>query len=143
MSATYRLFERWRAKKGYKSERQAILALGLSGGAITHWKDGRNGHPDIIERMAHDLGEDPVRTILEAYAEQEKGQSARVLEKLSKRFAAVVLTSFMLLGATANTNEFKGLFASISHSIVYIMSNLKGLFRRYALQCAPYGRNPS
>lgn len=124
MSATYRLFERWRLAKGYGSANQGAIALGVDRQRVQKWKDGGNAHPDLIEKMAHDLGEDPVRTILEAYAEQEKGQSARVLEKLSKRFAAVALVLITLGGAPAKPNDYKALQGSFSYipSSMYIMS---------------------
>lgn len=123
MSATYRLFTRWKEAKGFKSERAACLALGLSSGTVVHWKGGRNGEPEYIEKMAHDLGEDPVKTILEAYAEQKTGNSQRVLVKLSKRFGAVVLTLFMIMGATVKPNEINGGRAFFSHKqdTLYIM----------------------
>lgn len=42
MSATYDLFLRWKDRKGFKSDRQAALALGISAQAVNVWKDGRN-----------------------------------------------------------------------------------------------------
>ncbi len=91
MSATFNLFERWKAHKGIQSYRQAALALGVSAQTVQFWKDGKNGEPEYIVRMAEELGESPVRTVLEAYAEQKKGDSAKVLVKLSKQFGAVVI----------------------------------------------------
>jgi len=124
MSATFNLFERWKTAKKYPSYRQAALALGVSAQTVQFWKDGRNGEPEYIEKMAHDLGEDPVKTILEAYAEQKTGASQRVLVKLSKRFAAVVLTLWLVQGATANPNVIKDLrkdyFAYTPHSVYYV-----------------------
>ena len=95
MSATFNLFERWKAHKGINSYRQAALALGVSAQTVQFWKDGKNGEPEYIVKMANDLGESPVRTVLEAYAEQKKGDSAKVLFKLSKQFGAVMLAVVM------------------------------------------------
>jgi len=123
MSATFNLFGRWKQHKGFKSDNQAAIALGIPRQTVQNWKEGRNGEPEYIERMAHDLGEDPVKTILEAYAEQKKGASARVLVKLSKRFGAVVLAVVLFQGATANPIEINGLRDSTSHitPTMYIM----------------------
>jgi hypothetical protein len=100
MSATYNLFKRWKAQKNFKSDRQAALALGISAQAVNVWKDGANGEPEYIVKMANELGESPVRTVLEAYAEQKKGDSAKVLMKLSKQFgviAVVLITGFFAI----------------------------------------------
>ena len=99
MSATFELYSRWKNAKGHKSDRQGAIALGVSPQTVQFWKDGRNGQPDIIEKMARDLDEDPIKTILAAYAEKETGNSKKVLVKLSKRFGAVVLAA--QLGAAA------------------------------------------
>lgn len=99
MSATFNLFNRWKLLKGFKSDNQAALTLGLPRQTVQNWKEGRNGEPEYIERMAQDLGEDPIRTILEAYAEQKTGKSAKILEKLAKRFGVVLLA----LGVTTAT----------------------------------------
>ena len=84
MSATYRLFERFKSHKGFVSNNQAALNLGIVRQTITHWKNGANGEPEIIEKMAKELGEDPIRTILEAFSEAHRGKSQRILKDLSK-----------------------------------------------------------
>lgn len=118
MSATYRLFERFKAHKSLASNNQGALALGIVRQTVTQWKNGANAEPEMIERMAKAIGEDPLVTILEAYSEREKGASARVLEKLAKRFAAVACALLVLSGFSL---YFNGLAYGISHNIVYIM----------------------
>jgi len=121
MSATFKLFERWKTHKGFKSERQAALALGISAQAVNVWKDGKNGEPEYIEKMAHDLGEDPVKTILEAYAEQKKGASAKVLINLSKRFAAIVLVMLSITTAKTQAIDNVGYSDIAKNNTLYIM----------------------
>lgn len=123
MSATFELFERWKEKKGYKSDREAAMHLGVSHGTPNQWKSGKNGEPEFIEKMAKDLDEDPIKTILQAYAEQKMGNSRKVLEKLSKRFGAVVLVVGM--GATAYPVDAKS-----DESNLYIMRS-RGRKGRY------------
>ncbi len=91
MSATYNLFCRWRDMKGFKSDNQASLHLGLPRQTIQNWKEGRNGEPEYIVKMCNDLGENPTKVVLEAYAEQKKGDSAKVLIKLSKQFGLMAI----------------------------------------------------
>lgn len=121
MSATYKLLTRWKSLKGLTNDSQAADALHVKRQTIQNWKEGRNGSAVYIERMARDLGEDPVKTILEAYAEQSQGDAARVLEKLSKRFGAVVLAVGMgtaALPVRASDLDQSGLY--IMRSIVWI-----------------------
>lgn len=118
MSTTYDLFTRWKVLKGFKSERQACLALGVSSGAVVHWKDGRNADVDLIQRMAKDLGENSDALIIQSIAEQKIGPSRKILEAMSKRVAAVACALVVLGGFSL---YFNGLAYGISHNIVYIM----------------------
>ena len=88
MSTTAELFSRWKAAKGYSSEREALRALRLSPGAAVHWKAGRNADADIIERMAADLGENAGALIAQAMAEQAKGDAAKTWARLAKQLGA-------------------------------------------------------
>ena len=124
MSATFELYSRWKNAKGHKSDRQGAIALGVSPQTVQFWKDGRNGQPDIIEKMARDLDEDPIKTILAAYAEKETGNSKKVLVKLSKRFGAVVLAA--QLGAAAYPVE-----ATNNGAELYIMRSTAKRRTRY------------
>jgi hypothetical protein len=87
MSATWELFERWKARNGHASNSAGAEALGTARQTVQNWKDGRNGDAHFIERMAKDLGEDPVAVILEAFAEAARDAEAkRALQRLAKRF---------------------------------------------------------
>jgi hypothetical protein len=98
MSATWELFERWKARKGHESNNAAASDLGTARQTVQNWKDGRNGDAHFIERMAKDLGEDPVPVILEAFAEAARdAQAKRTLQRLAKRFRGAALA--VALGA--------------------------------------------
>jgi Phage related protein. len=92
MSTTADLFARWKAAKGYTSERQALKALRLSPGAAVHWKAGRNADADVIEKMAKDLGENAYALVAQAMAEQAKGPAARTWTRIAKRLAVTTIT---------------------------------------------------
>lgn len=92
MSATWELFQRWKARMGHESNNAAASDLGTARQTVQNWKDGRNGEAHFIERMAKDLGEDPVPVLLEAFAEAARDAEARrALQRLAKRFRGAAL----------------------------------------------------
>lgn len=94
MSATWELFERWKASKGFDSNNAAALSLGTTRQTVHNWKEGRNGEAHVIERMCSDLGEDPVPVILQAFAEASRdAQAKRALQRLAKRFRGAGLVA--------------------------------------------------
>lgn len=100
MSATYDLFLRWKAHKAFPSDRKAMLALKLDPSAITPWKEGRNGSLAVIERMAKDLGEDPVPTIMRAWEETLPLEpDKRVARRVAKRLGGAAVLAFSLLAS--------------------------------------------
>lgn len=101
MSTTADLFARWKAAKGYTSERQALKALRLSPGAAVHWKAGRNADADVIEKMAKDLGENAYALVAQAMAEQAKGPAARTWTRIAKRLAATAITLLPVVSGVA------------------------------------------
>jgi len=130
MSATYSLLTRWRIAKNLKNDSQAALALGVSRQTIQNWKEGRNGEASYLIKMANDLGENPTKTVLEAYAEKEKGESAKGLLKLSKQFGAIVMAFLVGAGAIApRTAQARtgADFAEYAGSVYYV--NIKGVWR--------------
>lgn len=89
MTATLELFDRWKALRGITSDREAAKVLGLSHGAPAQWRTGRNGSASVIERMAKDLGEDPIPVILQAFAEAARdAEDKRALSRMAKKLAA-------------------------------------------------------
>jgi transcriptional regulator with XRE-family HTH domain len=97
MSATLELFDRWKALKNITSDRQASAALGLSAGAAAQWRMGRNGSAAVIERMARDLGEDPIPVILQAFAEAARdAEDRKTLGRLARKLGAACLALFVL-----------------------------------------------
>lgn len=114
MSATWELFERWKARKGHESNNAAASDLGTARQTVQNWKDGRNGDAHFIERMAKDLGEDPVPVILEAFAEAARDAEAkRALQRLAKRFRgaalAIALGALPLMAPSASQARTGGL----------------------------------
>jgi len=111
MTATLALFERWKAHKKLLSDREAAKVLGLSHGAPHLWRTGRNGSAAVIERMAKDLGEDPVPVILQAFAEAARdAEDKRTLGRLAKRLGAAcwALVALMpLLSAAPNVEAME------------------------------------
>lgn len=98
VSATWKLFERWRTAKSIKTAAEGAAVLGLRKSTVQFWKDGRNGGVDVIERMAGDLGEDPIPHIIEAMREAAAtAEQKRTWARLAKRIgsaAAVALALF-------------------------------------------------
>lgn len=106
MSATLELFDRWKALKKITSDRQASATLGLSAGAAAQWRMGRNGSAAVIERMAHDLGEDPIPVILQAFSEASRdAEDRRTLARMAKRLGAACLALFMLAPMVPSSAE--------------------------------------
>lgn len=98
MSATLELFERWKAAKGLASDRAAAAALGISHAGPAQWRAGRNGAASVIERMAKDLGIDPVPVILQAFGEAARdGADKRTLQRLARKAGAACFALLMLL----------------------------------------------
>ena len=98
MSATFTLFARWKAAKGFVSDAEAARALHVHVSTITPWKlHGRNGSAAVIERMAKDLGEDPVPVILQAFAEAARdADDKRTLGRLARRLGAACVALLAL-----------------------------------------------
>jgi len=141
MSVTFDLFNRWKAAKGFISDRQALTELGVSHGAAVHWKTGRNGDAAVIERMAKDLGENAMLMVALAMKEQSQGESAKTWARFAKQLgaaAAIAMVTLLPLGnAIANA-----LIAKANSPAMYIMSNarrwLSDLLRR-----AVHATNPA
>ena len=132
MSVTFDLFTRWKAAKGFHSDRQALDELGVSHGAAVHWKNGRNGDAAVIERMAKDLGENAMLMVALAMKEQSQGESAKTWARFAKQLGAAAALALLLLPyGSAKTPENKGFSPTM-----YIMF-LRRLLNRLAPQPFP------
>lgn len=58
MSATYRLFSKWKAAKNLTSDNQGATALGMGRASVSQWKSGRNAEAHVIAKMASEIGEE-------------------------------------------------------------------------------------
>lgn len=125
MSATNELFTRWKAAKGIPSDRQAAAALGVSHAGPAQWRAGRNGSAAVIERMAHDLGEDPIPVILQAFAEAARdAEDKRALVRMAKKLAASGLALLLaLMPYSAPTSASEPALAQSRLEGLYIMRN--------------------
>ncbi len=143
MSATYRLFERWKMAKGHPSSNAAALALGERRQTVQHWKDGKNGSADVIERMCADLKEDPVPVILESFAESQRSSDARrTLERLSKRVrgGALVLIALALPLLSMPAEARVGASQAI-HYAHWLMRRAQQLLQGLQSKCRPQQRS--
>lgn len=96
MSATYELFTRWKAAKKIKSDNAGAIALGETRQTVSNWKERGNGSVSVIERMASDLGEDAMLTIIAAFKESGTAEDRKAWTRIGKRFGAVALAVLML-----------------------------------------------
>ncbi|MFO0433556.1 MAG: hypothetical protein ACK50G_03660 [bacterium] len=106
MPVTADLFERWKASKNFTSDRQACLALGVSNGNPGHWRDGKNAHAAVIERMARDLGHtdrEIAALLFESMAEaaQADADSRKTFERLAKKVRTLALTAVAVLASSS------------------------------------------
>ena len=96
MSATYDLFTKWKAKKGFTSDNQGGNALGLSRASISQWKNGRNAEAHVIAVMAKDIGEDYAIWLAKVQAEkttneQDRKEWLRLVTRLSHAAAITLM----------------------------------------------------
>ncbi len=148
MTATFRLFERWRASKKIESLRAAADELGVSKQGPTDWKNGHNAKAHVIERMAKDLGEDPVPVIIEALTEAEKDADAkRALQRLAKRFRGTLAATALALVPLLSAGPVSAHSASTGYSLCELSGRTGcglGIFTARHPLCDPtfLGRSP-
>ena len=123
------LFQRWKDAKGFASERQAMQALGLSHGAAVHWKAGREASAEIIERMARDLGEEPIKWAALAMIGQTKGETSRAWSRMARKLGAAAAVACVIVALPHLANEKHAFFAGIS---AFFMPLNIGPFIHYA-----------
>lgn len=97
VSATFSLFERWKAAKGFTKDSDAAKALGVTRAAVSLWKTGRNGGPSVIYRMAEDLGDEPTKHVLASLSEATANvKDKKTLARLARRLGAACLAVLAL-----------------------------------------------
>lgn len=160
MSATFSLFERWKAAKGYATDSAAADGLGVTRAAVSLWRQGRNGNAALVERMAKDLGEDPVPVILQAFAEAARdAEDRKTLGRLARKLGAACLALFVLapmLSNSANAATRPGLSANPVYTLcAMVQAWIAGLSRSVSLararwltpteppQCSLFASNPA
>jgi len=102
MPVTAELFEKWKVVKGLTSDRKACMALGLSNGNPGHWRNGKDAHAAVIERMARDLGktdQEIAVLLFESMAEATNADasSRRTFQRLAKKVQALALMAVAVL----------------------------------------------
>lgn len=137
MSITFDLYTRWKALKGFASDRAALAELGVSHGAAVHWKDGRNADAAVIEHMAKDLGENAMLMVALAMKEQSKGESAKTWARFAKQLGAAAALVFVALFPSAKASAIATVLQAEQAQDICIMRNrFVRLLRRLA---APVG----
>jgi hypothetical protein len=58
MSTIGHLFDRWKAAKGFTTEAEACLSIGIALSTLSVWREGGPAQIEHIERMAGDIGTD-------------------------------------------------------------------------------------
>lgn len=130
MSATYELFTRWREARGLNSDNAGALALGVTRGAVSLWKKGRNADADQVERMALDLNEDPDPWLALTMVEKTTGEASRAWLRSAKRLgaaAAMVLATGVAAWAPLPAAASDGMEASRTMHYANLRRLLAGL----------------
>jgi len=119
VSSTYELFSQWKAAKGHKSDNAGAIALGVTRGAVSLWKSGRNADADVIERLAKELGQSPAAWAARAMSEQAKGEAARAWARIAKQLStAAVLAVVAALPLTSQAAVSAGKFAGNAYYVL-------------------------
>ena len=143
MSATNDLFTRWKAHKRVETDSEAARLLNVSHGAPHHWRQGRNGSAAVIERMAKDLGEDPVPVILQAFAEAARdAEDKRTLGRLARRLGAacvalLALAPWMMPSSAHAASEGHAEAPRLIHYAQSVMRAVIAALTRLAILTAP------
>lgn len=133
MTATFGLFERWKAAKGFETDSAAAQALGVTRAAVSLWRQGRNGSAALIERMAQDLGTDPVPVILQAFAEAARdAEDRKTLGRLARKLGAACLALFMLAPTVPSSAAAAEIAASETPRFIHYAKWLGRLIARMA-----------
>lgn len=143
MTATFSLFERWKAAKGYDTDSAAANQLGVTRAAVSLWRQGRNGSASLIERMAKDLGEDAVPVILQAFAEAARdAEDKRTLGRLAKRLGAACVALLALAPWTQPASAQERVGTQEAVQLIHYAQWLTVRLRQFRAWCRPFGVQP-
>lgn len=131
MSESYDLFCRWKYVKKIDSDNAGAIALGISRGTVSLWKQGKNAEIHLIEKMADDIGERKdlwaARVMAErSSSEQERGAWKRIAQQLATTTALALCVMATTLPSTVQAAT-AGFQAGASSAGMYIMFNYDGL----------------
>lgn len=106
MSASYDLFCRWKYVQKIDSDNAGAIALGVSRGTVSLWKQGKNAEIQLIEKMAGDIGERQdlwaARVMAErSSSEEERGAWKRIAQRLGTTATFLAVIVFPALSARA------------------------------------------
>lgn len=140
MSATLELFEDWKKAKGYATDSAAGDALKVSKQTVNNWRSrGGNGEAHIIERMAADLGRDPIPYVLQAFSEASKSADARrSLGRMARSLGAACLALALLPLSLPQRAEAIEIGNSIISRHIHYAKWITAMVRRSMGRCADF-----
>lgn len=143
MSATNELFTRWKAHNRIQTDAEAAKLLGVSHGTPHHWRQGRNGAASVIERMAKDLGVDPIPTILQAFAEAARdAEDRKTLGRLARRLGAACVALLAAAPLMLHSSHAQAAGAqetpSALHQPIHYAKWLTARVRRFRAWCRDF-----
>lgn len=111
MSESYDLFCRWKHVQRIDSDNAGAIALGISRGTVSLWKQGKNAEIHLVERMASDIGDRPdlwaARVMAErSSSEEERGAWKRIAQKLAATTALLLILA-LPYQAIATAQEYQ------------------------------------
>ena len=121
MSSTTDLIDRYKARKHLTSDAELGRALDLKPSSVSNYRQGvRHAEPEIVKKIAAELGEDAEVWVLRVQAEREtvparKKVWLRCVERLSS-VALITITTFGLLH-TSSVMETSSGFLRMSNLI--------------------------
>lgn len=82
-TTTIKLLDAWKTKKGFTSDNQAAIALGISRTSVSTWRHGKaHASASLADRMATDLGLDALRILAAIEADRAySGDDRRVWQR--------------------------------------------------------------
>ena len=101
MSVSYDLFCRWKHVQKIGSDNAGALSLGVTRSTVSLWKQGKNAEIHLVEKMAEEIGDDPMTWAAQVMAERSGSDAEQsTWARFARRLAATApLLLAGLLGA--------------------------------------------